>query len=134
MRSSISPFVRNLVVCEEIATDTCNAKWFSLLNLVHSIRSLEEPCYPLLFRQLCVYVQLTGCRGAGEVKIEIREADTDERTFVTRTRSVPFPDNPLSLHALRFRILDCRFPRPGLYWIQFWYNNAVLSQQPVLLR
>jgi hypothetical protein len=133
MSSPPRPVIRNLIVCEEIVEDPNNAKRISLVNLIHRIRALEEPPYPLLYRQLCVYVQLTGCRGPAEVKVEIREADTDTAIVETRPRTVRFPDNPLSLHGLRFRILDCRFPAAGLYWVRFWYENEMLVQQPIVL-
>jgi hypothetical protein len=134
MTGPITPVVRNLIVCEEITTDPSNANRVSLMNLIHSIRSLEVPPYPLLYRQLCVYVQLTGCRGPGKVRLAIQQADTDEAVLLTPTWAAQFLNDPLSLHGLRFRIRDCRFPAPGLYWIQFWYNNTVLSQQPIMLR
>ena len=133
MSSSVNPVVRSLIVCQEIITDPSNRKRVSLMNLIHSIRSLEEPAYPLLYQQLCVFVQLTGCRGPGEVRVAIREADTGEVVFGTPTRSAPFPENPLSLHGLKFRIRDCRFPAPGLYWVEFWFNNTILAQQPIVL-
>jgi hypothetical protein len=134
MSMSVNPVVRNLLVCEEVATDPGNLNRVSLVGLIHAIRSLEKPPYPLLYRPFEVIVQMTGCRGPGEVRVEIRVADTNELVFRTRARLAPFRDDPLCLYGLRFRIRDCRFPAPGLYWIQFWYNNAVLSQQPIILR
>jgi hypothetical protein len=68
------------------------------------------------------------------VRVEIREADTDEAIFVTPTRTVPFTDNPLSLHGLTFRIRGCRFPAAGLYWVQFWFDDVSLAQLPIILR
>ena len=133
MPSPPSPVVRTLIVCEDITIDPGNPRRVTLVNLIHSIRSVDDPPYPLLYREVCVFVQLAGCRGPGEVKVEIREADTDEVVFVTRTRTVGFPDNPLSVHGMRFRLRNCRFPAAGLYWVQFWYDNQMLAQQPIVL-
>ncbi|HJT32519.1 MAG TPA: hypothetical protein VJ783_10785, partial [Pirellulales bacterium] len=68
-------------------------------------------------------------------RVEIREADREpaEVVFATQTRSVSFPSNPLAVHGLRFRIFNCRFPRPGLYWVQFYYDDHLLGQQPIVL-
>jgi hypothetical protein len=49
MSSPISPLARSLIVCEDVIADPKNVKRVTLVNLVNSIRSLEEPPYPLLF-------------------------------------------------------------------------------------
>jgi len=128
-----SPLVRSLIVCEDIIVDPGNNKRVSLVNVLNSIRSIDEPPYPLRYRELCVFVQFTACRGRGEVRLEIRRADTEEVLFATQTWSVSFPNDPVTVHGLRFRIRNCTFPAPGLYWIQFWYDNGLLTQQPIVL-
>jgi len=133
MTSPPSPLVRTLIVCEEILADPSNRNRISLVNLIHSIRSIEEPPSPLRYRELGVFVQLTACRGQGELWVEIREADKDEVLFATQTRSVAFPNDPVRVHGLRFRIRNITFPAPGLYWIQFWYDKRLLAQQPIVL-
>jgi hypothetical protein len=47
MSQPVSPMVRNLIVCEEIISDPSNPKRVSLVNLIHSIKSLQAPPYPL---------------------------------------------------------------------------------------
>jgi len=128
-----SPLVRSLIVCQDIIVDPGNIKRVSLVTLINSIRSIDEPPYPLRYPELCVFVQLTACRARGEVRLEIRRADTEEVIFVTQTRSVPFPNDPVAIQGLRFRIRNCTFPAPGFYWIQFWYDNGLVMQQPVVL-
>jgi Family of unknown function (DUF6941) len=133
MTSPPSPLVRSLIVCEDIIADPNNRKRVSLMNVVDSIRSMKQPPYPVRQRQLCAFIQLTGCRGPGEFRVEIREADTDEVTFATKTFRGSFPNNPLAVHGLRFRLRGCKFPRPGLYWLEFFFDNQVLGQQPLTL-
>jgi hypothetical protein len=133
MTSLPTPLVRSLIVCEDIITDPGNRKRVSLVNLIHSIRSLDEPPYPLLYRELCVFVQLTSCRGQGEVRVEIRQADMDSVIFATQPRTVSFPNDPVAVHGMRFRIRGCTFPAAGLYWVQFWYDNRLLDQRPIIL-
>jgi hypothetical protein len=125
-----SPVVRSLILCEDIAADPRNPRRITLVNLINSIRSIDEPPSPLRYRELCVFIQLTSCREQGELRLEIREADTEGSLFATRTRTVSFPNNPVAVHGLRFRIRNLTFPAPGLYWVQFWYNNDLLAQQP----
>lgn len=135
MTSPPLPSIRSLIVCEDILTAADNPLQVTLVNLVSTIRATGVPAYPALQLRLCAFIQLTECRGPGTVRVEIREADRGQEEFVfaTPTRLVPFPNNPLAVHGLRFRIFNCRFPRPGLYWVQFFYNDRLLGQQPIVL-
>jgi hypothetical protein len=123
-----------MILCEDIISDPSNPKRISLVNVVNSIRSMYQPRYPFRHPQLCAFIQLTGCRGPGKFRAEIREADTDEVIFATKTRQEAFPNNPLAVHGLHFRFRYCGFPRPGLYWLAFIFDNQVLVQQSITLR
>jgi hypothetical protein len=135
MTSLPLPSIRSLIVCEDILTVADNSLQVTLVNLVSTIRAVGDPPYPALQPQLCVFIQLTECRGPGTVRLEIRQADggSAELVFATPTRQVAFPNNPLAVQGLRFRIFNCRFPRPGLYWVQFFYEDRLLGQQPIVL-
>jgi hypothetical protein len=133
MATSVSPTVRVMIVCDGVLTDPRNPKRVTLVNLVSSIRPTGEPAYPHRQAELGVFVQLTECRGPGRVRVEIGAADSDEVVFSTPDRLVAFPNDPLGVHGLRFRILRCRFPAPGLYWVEFWYDNRELARQPIVL-
>jgi hypothetical protein len=54
--------------------------------------------------------------------------------FRTRTRTMPLPNDPLEVVGATFRIRNCLFREQGLYWVQFWYNEQIIAEQPVLLR
>lgn len=132
--SRVNPTIRYLIVCEDIQTDPEKPRRVSLTGLISAIRSIDQPPYPLLYRELCVFLQLTECRGPAEGRIEIRHADTDQLVFRTRTRTIPFGNDPLEVVGAVFRIRNCCFPEPGLYWVQFWYHEQVLARQPLILR
>jgi len=51
-----------------------------------------------------------------------------------RTRTIPLPTSPLEVVGVTFRIRNCLYPEPGLYLVQFWYNEQVIAEQPLLLR
>ena len=129
-----NPTVRHLILCEDVQTDPDHPLRATLVGLLGASRSLEQPPYPLLHRDFCVFIQLTSCRGPGDGRIQIERADTDEVIFRTRTRTLPLGNDPLELFAISFRIRNCLFPAAGLYWVQFWYNEQMLAQQPLLLR
>ena len=120
-------------MCEDVQTDAEHPHRVTLVGLLSSIHSLDEPAFPLLYRELCVFLQLTGCRGPAEGRIEIRSEDQSV-LFRTRTRTVPFSNDPLEIAGVTFRIRDCRFQEPGLYWVQFWYNEQMIAEQSFILR
>ncbi len=133
MTSPVSPIVQNLIVCEDIEVDPANPKRDKLVNVLRSIRSDDKPPYPHRHAKVCVLVLLTACRGQGEVRLEVREDETEDVIARTKTQTVSFPNSPLTVYRLRFRLRDCNFPAPGLYWIQFWYGDQMLDQEAITL-
>ena len=45
-----------------------------------------------------------------------------------------FGHDPLQLHPILFRIRDCPFAFPGIYAIEFWYNDEKVEERPLSLR
>ena len=132
--SQVHPTVRYLIVCEDVQTDPDNPRRVTLVGLLSAIRSPQQPPFPMLYREICVFLQLTECRGPADGRIEIHHADSGQVVFRTRTRTIPFGSDPLEVVGATFRIRNCLFQEPGLYWVQFWYNEQMLAQQPLLLR
>lgn len=130
----LPPKIRYLLVCEDVQTDPTNPRRVSILGLLSAIRSLDDPAYPLLYRELCVFLQLTECRGSAHGRIEICHADSGKVVFRTRTRSILFGNDPLEVYGVIFRIRNCVFAESGLYWVEFWYNDEMVVQQPLMLR
>jgi hypothetical protein len=130
----VHPTVRYLIVCEDVQTDPDNPRRITLVGLISAILSIEEPPFPLLYREICVFLQLTECRGPADGRIEIQHADSGQVVFRTRTRTIPFPSDPLEVGGVTFRLRNCFFQEPGLYWIQFWYNEQMIAQQPLVLK
>jgi len=132
--SQVDPTVRYLILCEDIQTDPEEPRRITLVGLISALRSLEQPPFPLLYRELCVFLQLTECRGPADGRIEIQHADSGQVVFRTRTRTIPLPNDPLEVVGVAFRLRRCLFREAGLYWVQFWYNEQMIAQQALLLR
>ncbi len=132
--NQVHPTVRYLIVCEDVQNDPDNPRRVTLVGLISAIRSVEQPPFPLLYREICIYLQMTECRGSAEGRIEIQHAESGQVLFRTRTRTIPFGSDPLEVVGVSFRIRNCLFPEPGLYWVQFWYNEQMIAQQPLVLR
>jgi hypothetical protein len=132
--SALNPVVRYLILCEDVLTDAENPLRVTLVGLTSTIRSLDEPPFPLLLRELCVFLQLTECRGAAEGHVEIQHADSGRTRFRTRSRIIAFSADPLGIVGVTFRLRNILFPEAGLYWFRFWYNQTVIAQQPLIMR
>ena len=131
---AVTPVVRYMILCEDWGTDPENPRRVNIMGLLSNIRSLEDPPYPLLFRELCVFLALTEARGEGKAQIICVLEETGQRIFATPRREVVFSPDPLEVVAVPFRICDCLFPKPGLYSIQFWYDDTMVEQRPLRLR
>jgi hypothetical protein len=134
--SNILPTVRHLIACEDIRTDPAHPRKVSLINLLSGIRSVEQPPFPFLYRELCVFVQMSECRGSADIALTIVHAETEASVYSGRGKPwrPNLPDDPLKIAGLRFRIQEIEFTEPGLYWIQLWYNDTMLSQEPLVVR
>jgi hypothetical protein len=124
-----------VIACEDIRLDSAEPRQVTLVNLIGAIRSVDQPPFPLLYRELCVFGLLTECRGSAEVEIRIVQADTGELAYAGPPHpwTAPLPNDPLEVVGLRFRVRNISFPAAGLYWIEFCYNGDVLTQEPLLV-
>lgn len=95
---------------------------------------MDQPPYPLLYRELCVFLTLTEGRGEADAQIICIFEETGQMVFTTPERRIGFGTDPLEVVGVPFRIRDCPFPRAGLYSIQFWYNEKLVLEQPLRLR
>ncbi len=125
------PFARSLIVCDRVVNDPNNSNRVSLIGVVSTIRTLSRPAFPAIRPLLSVFAQLTECRGAGLLWVEVRQADTDRVLFRTRIRTVTFPSDPLAVHGVVFRLVNLVFPTAGLYWVQLWFDMEILAQHPL---
>ena len=130
----VDPFVRHMLLCEDTRRDPNNPKKVDVLGLLSTIQPVGESAFPLHLAALCVYLEVTGGRGTGQAQVDCRQADTGRVVFSSPPHALTFPLNPLAIRSLVFRIRDCIFSDPGLYWIQFCYNQKTLAEQPLVVR
>jgi hypothetical protein len=132
--ASVHPVIRYLIVCDEVRVDRTNPRKVSLTGLVSSIRSYDDPPFPVRHEAFCVYAQLTDFRGTGVVHVDVVDADTEVCVTRTPRHRVSFGNDPLDIVGVVIRVCGCRFPKAGLYGVRFWYNDLVIAEQPILLR
>src|SRR5262249_52238698 len=125
--SDIDPVVRHMLLCDQVERDAQQPTKFNVFGIVNAIRSAPGSEFPIQHPLLTVLLILSGGRGSGEVHIGGVHADSSETAFRSPKRTVSFGSDPLAVQGLVFRILDVPFPQPGLYWIQFCYNDRVIA-------
>lgn len=131
---SLHPVVRYMILCEDWGHDPDNSKRIHIHGLLSNIKSIDDPPYPLLYEELCVFLALTETRGSGKAKIICILDETGQEIFSTKEHTCNFGEDPLEVVGVPFRIKDCTFPQAGLYSIQFWYENELIAGRPLRLR
>ena len=131
---TILPLVRYMLLCEDWSVDPANPLRISIAGLISNIKSVGDPAYLLLYRELCVFLALTEGRGQGEGHTVCVFEDAGQKIFETAKRPIQFGSDPLEVVGVPFRIRDCVFPFPGVYAIQFWYDGKKLDERPLRLR
>jgi hypothetical protein len=101
----------------------------NLYGLLTSIAPQGKPPYPFALPSLCVYLVLTEARGAGSMRVQIVLEETGQRVFQSTPQPVQFGNNPLALLRFSLRVRNFKFPGPGNYAIQFWYNGVNVAER-----
>lgn len=131
---AIQPVVRYMIPCEDWHVEADNPRRITIVGLISYIDSLDDPPYPLLLHEICVFLLLTGGRGNGRAKIRCIFEESGQTAFETPWRSIEFGPDPVDIANFGFRIHDCPFPRAGVYSIQFWFDGELIEERPIKLR
>src|SRR5438309_8136072 len=114
---AVPPSIRYMLLCDDWLLDPANARRVTIVGLISNIRALDEPPYPLLYREMCVFLALTEGRGQGEGKIVCVFEETGQKIFETASRPIQFVDDLLGILGVPFRIRDSQFAVPGLHLV-----------------
>jgi hypothetical protein len=123
-----------MLVCEDWKADPDRKERLSVFGLITTIVSDEGSSFPLNHPELCVLLILTECYRSGRVQIVCVSEEPGERVFATPDRAIQFPNDPLSVYGIPFRIRDCIFPKPGFYLMQFYFDGVLVEERPVNVR
>jgi Family of unknown function (DUF6941) len=119
------PTALGLFVCDRVTRDPQTGK-FSLHGI---LARFAVPHFPGYSGAFAFFATLKGAQGVGTVAIEISALGND--TAVHRQQiNVTFPDRLREVHFL-LRVLDCRFPGPGMYDIALWVDQDIVAQKVV---
>ena len=101
------------------------------LNGVRSV--IEVPSFPALRSRLCVFVQISGHAGEANCHIEIENAESGELIYKSGTKVVHF-ESPTCVEPTVFRLRNCMFSSPGVYFVQVIHENKMIWERPLLVR
>jgi hypothetical protein len=128
----IPPVVRHMLVCDDVTTNPLNASKVNLIGLTTYVQA--RGAFPVLTPQLCVYLQFTNGRGVGRVQVRVREAATNRLLVGSRLHWVAFPNSPLPVHGMVFRVRNCVFLQPGLCHVEFCVDGKTVAVEPLMVR
>ena len=128
--TDVTPYVRHMLLCDDVRPNPSDPHKVIVYSLVSEIRStVGITGYPLQ-HSFAVYLAVTEGRGTGEGQIVIASADNGNESYVGHPHTIVFGNDPLKVHGLIFRLTTCSFPQPGLYWVEFRYNNHTIARDP----
>ena len=131
---AIKPVVRYMLLCDDWRADDDNPHRITIIGLITNIHAVDDPPYPLFYREMCVFLALTEGRGKGKGKIVCVFEEDGRKIFETRARPISFGPDPVDVIGVPFRIRDCFFPQAGLYMVQFWYEGELVEERPLRMR
>jgi|tagenome__1003787_1003787.scaffolds.fasta_scaffold20587359_2 hypothetical protein len=131
-RRAIAPFVRHMLLCDDVRPVTGNQRKVTVYGLT-SVLKVGQSGFPARFG-FTVYLQLTAGRGAGNGRIVVVDAEDGSLCYEGQDHPMTFSDDPLLLYAAKIRIPSCELPRAGLYWVEFWYEGMFVAREPLLVR
>lgn len=131
---AVKPVVRYMLLCDDWRIDPANNRRVTIIGLISNIHALDDPPYPLLYREMCVFLALTEGYVQGEGWIVCVDEETGHKTFETRSRPIVFGSDPLEVLGVPFRIRDCTFHHAGIYTVQFWYEGELVEERTLRMR
>jgi hypothetical protein len=128
----VNPFIRHMLLCDDARRRPGEPGKIDVYGLLNTVRA-EGAAFPVHLT-FCVYLAMTGGRGTGKGRIVVTEADGETRVYEGTVHEITFDPDPLKVLGAIFRIPSCPFPRAGLFWVEFRYNDTMLARQPLLVR
>jgi hypothetical protein len=120
-----------MLLCDDARPSDGDRRKVNVYGLLNAIATAgSEAVFPV-HHSFAVYLALTEGRGSGEGRIVVVQAESDEPMYVGQSLPLRFSADPLKVLGVIVRITSCSFPHPGLYWVEFWYNDQVIAREPL---
>ena len=131
---SVAPVVRYMIVCDDWGINAADETRIDIHGLVTYIVAAGALPYPVTLSGLCLILVLAELRGSGFGHVRCVFEQTGELIFETPNFDVRGTSDVLDVLVFPIRIVECAFPRRGIYSVQFWYNEAIVHEIPLHVR
>lgn len=119
------PVARPLILCQDVLAPASGGT----NHFIHVCDAFRpQGGYPYQRPEFCVVVQLADGTGNVPTVVRIVEADSQAEIFRTTDHVIRFPNRHTSVRAV-FRLRNCVFPRPGLYWVELLCHGQFMTDQ-----
>ncbi len=129
MANLVLPRVQAMVLCDEVEESEQEGDVVHL-NGVRAV--FDAPSFPTV-RSLCVFLHMSGHIGKASCHIEIDWPKADEVVFETAPAMIFF-DETAAVVPVYFRLPNCGFPAPGVYYVQVFNETKLIGERPLLVR
>jgi uncharacterized protein DUF6941 len=129
MAKLVLPRVHVMVLCDEIEPSPTEDNVFDLRGVRTHIAA---PAFPYTHAQLCLYLQMTGHEGTATGRVVILDPETNRNVDETADDSIQF-HGPLEFIHVPWKLNDCTFPEPGVYYVQVHFDGKLISERPLFL-
>lgn len=129
MAKMVLPRVHGLILCDEIEPSLTEADVFNL----HGVRAhIVAPSFPYTHELLCVYLLMTGHDGTATGGVIVSDPETDIEIYASQQEEVSFT-GPLFYVHQSFRLYDCEFQAPGVYYVQVVFDGKLVGERALYL-
>lgn len=125
MASAIKPILLALVLCDTIIREQGTNK----LSLIGTFNSLSSATFPCVHGTFWVYIAITEGRGRHTSKLRITSLTSGDVIFEL-PGEIEFA-GPTSVGELVFQLNGIRFDTPGMYAVEFWSGDHLLSSRKI---
>jgi hypothetical protein len=130
MSRPVLPRVQAMVLCDAVEEVVQEIGVFHLRGVRSDIKA---SLFPFIRPRLCVYLQMSGHQGDGSCHIQVTQAETDEVVYHTARLMISF-EGPMSVVPVVFRLRNCGFPAPGVYYVQVFDGSKLIGERPLHLQ
>jgi len=131
---NLVPVVRHMLLCDDVQADPLNPHKVNILGLISSVFPQQGADYPLCAPEFCVFIQASGARGTVALQVLVEDPETERIIFEGDPHPVEFGHDPLMVRGIYFRVRNCVFPKPGLYWVGIRFDGRPLCKQPLVAK
>lgn len=130
MAKLVLPRVQAMVLCDEVEESEQEG---DVVHLTGVRAVMEAPSFPTIRSQLCVFLHMSGHTGKASCHIQIDWPEKDEVVFETAPAMIFF-DETAAVVPVYFRLPNCGFPAPGVYYVQVFNETKLIGERPLRVR